>query len=105
MPCLTGSQALSLCMRYPTSTLSTIWLILDKIFSLICIAPLLLSPQVWLGAFEAALQAAQRQAAAAAGGGTQDAAGAAVAANAPRQLLERALKSLPQRKHVKALSR
>lgn len=62
--------------------------------------------QVWLGAFESALQAAQRQAAAAEEGEGQDAAAAtAAAANAPRQLLERALKSLPKRKHVKALTR
>jgi len=64
--------------------------------------------QVWLGAFEAALQTAQRQAAAAAEGGSSgdtSAAAAAAAANAPRQLLERALKSLPKRKHVKALTR
>jgi hypothetical protein len=66
--------------------------------------------QVWLGAFESALQAAQRQAAAMEQGKGQDAAAvaaaaAAAAANAPRQLLERALKSLPKRKHVKALTR
>jgi hypothetical protein len=56
-----------------------------------------------MGAYESALQAATRAAA-------EDAAapGAAAATDggaAARQVLERALKSLPKRKHVKALLR
>jgi hypothetical protein len=56
--------------------------------------------QVWMGAYESALQAATRAAA-------EDAAapGAADGGAAARQVLERALKSLPKRKHVKALLR
>jgi hypothetical protein len=74
--------------------------------------------QVWLGAFEFALQQANRAEAAAeeadgneeadaskltaatAGSGT-----AGAAAAAPRLVLERALKSLPRHKHIKALTR
>jgi hypothetical protein len=54
-----------------------------------------------MGAYESALQAAARAAA-------EDAAEPAAAADggaAARQVLERALKSLPKRKHVKALLR
>uniref|UniRef100_A0A383V4G5 S1 motif domain-containing protein n=1 Tax=Tetradesmus obliquus TaxID=3088 RepID=A0A383V4G5_TETOB len=67
------------------------------------------SCKVWLGAYESVLQAAARAAAedAAQPGSTAAAAAAAAAdgGGAARQVLERALKSLPKRKHVKALLR
>jgi rRNA biogenesis protein RRP5 len=83
-----------------------VWRTATKKFSASC--------KVWLGAYESALQVANRSAAAAAdddggngggGGGGSNAAAAAAAAAAPRLLLERSLKSLPKRKHIKALTR
>jgi hypothetical protein len=55
-----------------------------------------------MGAYESALQAATRAAAADA---AEPAAAAADGGAAARQVLERALKSLPKRKHMKALLR
>lgn len=99
--------------------LSEVWRTATRKFPASC--------KVWLGAYEASLAAAARAARGSSGGrggGSDDddddvnadqqqqqqggdaaAAAASSGANAPRVVLERALKALPQRKHIKALTR
>eukprot|EP00878_Enallax_costatus_P037028 GHUV01041738.1.p1 GENE.GHUV01041738.1~~GHUV01041738.1.p1 ORF type:complete len:139 (-),score=29.54 GHUV01041738.1:256-672(-) len=69
-------------------------------------SPAVPCPQVWMGAFESALQASSRTA----DNDDQPAAGPSSSSKAAdgaaaRAVLERALKSLPKHKHIKALTR